>query len=68
MRSFDLGLKRVTSKHDITGKAAINFPWIHSSNPLNQWLNRSSSKTVCVRPVKDRTSGSRLINSKGHND
>ena len=31
MRKFDLDLSRVTYEHCITGKAAINFPWPHSS-------------------------------------
>ncbi len=32
MRNFDVGLKRVTHLHYITAKAAINFPWIHTTS------------------------------------
>lgn len=45
MRNFDLDLKRVTYVHYITGKAAINFPWIHATSGGWHYLSYWNSTT-----------------------
>ena len=45
MRNFDLDLKRVSYVHYITGKAAINFPRIHTTSGGWHYLSYWNSTT-----------------------
>lgn len=45
MRNFDVDLKRVTYLHYITAKAAINFPWTHTTSGGWHYLSYWDSTT-----------------------
>lgn len=55
MRKFDLDLSRVTYEHYITGKAAINFPWIHTTSGgwhyLSYWNSAAGQAKVSLAGI-----------------
>jgi hypothetical protein len=55
MLKFDLDLSRVTYEHYITGKAAINFPWIRSTTGgwhyLSYWDKTAGQAKVSLAGI-----------------
>lgn len=55
MRNFDVDLKRVTYLHYITAKAAINFPWTHTTSGgwhyLSYWKSTSGQAKVSLAGI-----------------
>lgn len=55
MRNFDVDLKRVTYLHYITAKAAINFPWTHTTSGgwyyLSYWDSTTGQAKVSLAGI-----------------